>query len=69
MDGVNVDEIDYRNHKFKCRICFKSFNAGEYQVEITRTLELKFLDVTQTNVNKSRKFYQKLNSTFSFNFS
>ena len=59
MDGVNVDEIDYRNHKFKCRICFKSFNAREQQVEITRTLELKFLDVTQTNVNKSRKFHFK----------
>ena len=59
MEEVNIDKIDYRNHKLKCRICFKSFNAGEYQVEITRTLELKFLDVTQTNVNKSRKFHFK----------
>ena len=59
MEGIKIDKIDYAEHNLKCRMCFKSFNAGEHQVEITRTLELKFLDVTQTNVNKSRKFHFK----------
>lgn len=51
MDRAKVEEIDFREHEKKCRICFKSFNVGEHCVEISNTIEKKFRDVTQTIVN------------------
>lgn len=51
MEGIKVEDIDYTNHEIKCRICFKSFGIAEHRVEISKLIEKKFYDVTQTKVN------------------
>lgn len=53
MEGIKVDDIDYKDHERKCRICFKWFGVDEHRVEITKLVEKKFRDITQLDVNKS----------------
>lgn len=53
MEGIKVEYVDYSNHESKCRICFKAFANLEHHEEISKPIEKKFYEVTQTNVNKS----------------
>jgi hypothetical protein len=50
MEGIKVDGVDYTDHEKKCRICFKLFGSDEHQVEISKLIEKKFREVTQTDV-------------------
>lgn len=54
MEDLKVEDIDYTDHKRKCRICFKSFNADEHRFKITKLENQKFYALTQTNVCKQR---------------
>ena len=51
MEGTKIDEISYENHINKCRICFKSFAPDEHWIDIDKSIERKFLQVTQTSVS------------------
>lgn len=55
MKGIKFENIDYNNHENKCRICFKLFGVDEHRVEISKIIEKKFREITQTNVNKTSK--------------
>lgn len=52
MEGIKIDCVDYSDHQNKCRICFKPFGVEEHRVDITRLVERKFREITQTDVNK-----------------
>lgn len=54
MDGAKIDEIDFTNHKSKCRICFKLFGTEEHRVEINKRVEKRFRDLMQTDVRKQQ---------------
>lgn len=54
MEGINVDEIDYSNHESKCRICFKSFGADEHEIAVSKLIEKKFREITQTIVKSKQ---------------
>lgn len=62
MEGIRLDEINYDNHINKCRICFKSFASDEHWIDINKTVEKKFYQMTQTNV--STKIFQNLFKLF-----
>lgn len=51
MEGVKAEETDYTDHDRKCRICFKAFGDDEHRVEISKLIEKKFRELTQTIVN------------------
>lgn len=51
MEGVKMEEINYTDHDRKCRICFKAFGADEHRVEVSKLIEKKFRELTQTIVN------------------
>jgi hypothetical protein len=51
MEGVKVHEIDFSEHINKCRICFKIFSIEEHQIEVTKAIERKFSEITQTSVS------------------
>lgn len=59
MEGLRANEINYDNHVNKCRICFKNFSYDERRVDITKTIEKKFHDVTQTNVRLTKNLIKK----------
>lgn len=50
MENIKVEEINFTNHIQKCRICFKSFGADEYRIQITKVVGGKFKAITQTEV-------------------
>lgn len=50
MEGTRVN---YLHHESKCRICFKTFGDDEHRVVISKLIEKKFREVTQTIVNKT----------------
>lgn len=52
MDGARIERIDFAKHENKCRLCFKLLDVGEHRVEISKQIEEKFREITQTNVNK-----------------
>lgn len=50
MEGIKIDKIDYTDHEKKCRICFKLFGNDEHRINISKLIEKKFQEVTQTEV-------------------
>lgn len=65
MERVKVEDIDFTDHEVKCRLCFKVFSENEHRVEISKVIEKKFKEITQTKVNKTRNKIFK-NSKHSF---
>ncbi|KAL7010957.1 hypothetical protein ACKWTF_014025 [Chironomus riparius] len=60
MEGFRSDEVSYENHISKCRICFKSFAPDEHWIDINKSIERKFLQVTQTSLKMSNQYSKKI---------
>ena len=60
MERIRTSEINYSNHEDKCRICIKPFGADDHHIAITKSVEKRFHDLTQQNVNKKVNFFFKI---------
>ncbi|XP_070502549.1 gastrula zinc finger protein XlCGF26.1-like [Chironomus tepperi] len=60
MEGFRIDEVSYENHISKCRICFKSFAPDEQWIDINKSIERKFLQVTQTSLKMTNQYSKKI---------
>lgn len=47
-----MEKVDYSNHESKCRICFKHFGLDEHRMQITKPVEKRFRELTNSDVNK-----------------
>jgi Zinc-finger associated domain (zf-AD) len=55
-----MEEFSLKNHKNKCRLCFKTLNKRGKNVEITEDIENKFNSLTQVHLKNASNYSNKI---------